>query len=174
MSVLSLSLVFDKWSSFETLNAQKAVDRFLTPSSNKLRIKICVSWTTSLLSCNSNLRTPIKRGSTSPSYSYPLWRDWRHSPHTCSRHTRPNRAAWWLANRQSCRSDRPVVTMAANWPRDAQAAESIILQSYVDIGYEIKCQNHREDRWGFEPTVYWKCSKALKQSSSPAKHLACT
>lgn len=48
MSVLSLSLVFDKWSSFETLNAQKAVDRFLTPSSNKLRIKICVSWTTSL------------------------------------------------------------------------------------------------------------------------------
>ena len=151
--------------------------RFLTPGSNKLRIKICVSWTTSPLSCNSGLRTPIKRGCASHPYSYPLWHDRRYSPHTCSRgcwNTCPSTAAWWPANRHSCRSNRSVVTMAAKRPRDARAAEPIILQNYVDIDYEIKCQNHGQDRWGFEPTVYWECRKALKQSSSPAKHLPCT
>lgn len=153
------------------------MNRFLTPCSNKLRIKIFVSWTTSPLSRNGSLRTPIKRVYASHPYSYPLWHGWRYSPHACSRgcwNLCLNTAARWPANRQSCRSNRPVVTTAAKWLGDSQAAESIDIQSYVDIDYEIKYQNHGEDRWGFEPTDYWECSKALKQSKSPAKHLACT
>lgn len=145
------------------------MDGFLTPNSNEHWIKICMAWTTSPLSCNASPSTPIKypHGCASHPYCYPLWHGQRCNLHTCSR-------AWWSTCPNMTTFNRPVITTAAKWPRDVRAAESIILQRYLDIDYETKCQNHKEDKWGFEPAVYRQCSKALKQSSSPAKHLACT
>lgn len=175
MSVLSLSLCF--WQAELIWDSECSEGHGqIPPCSNKLQIKICVSWTASRLSPNSSLRTPIRKGCASHPCSYPPWHCQRHSPHTHQEMWEmcPARAAHWPTISRSCRPSWLVVTTTTGWLGGAQAAESIILWSLTGVEGEVKCQNHREDRWGFEPTVYWERSKALKQSSSPAKHLAGT